>query len=397
MTQQWDGNYKGRICSSTVVTESYGNLTASAVFELENEYQRIQQDYQLFKDRMAFFSNHSNVVHEETRQKRQVNLQLAAGVALILGSKLEAVGCKLFSTFGLCISKEARHIEKLHEENQRNKWNVNWLNTQTGGAVKILSAEELATRTRVETIGNNTDRNLDLLVTQINEMGKEWERMSGWGCKITQAYRDGLKVNLHFKNLLRIISELHGQVLFARAIVINLGYVLSDALVSLTKGLLPASLIPPPQIRDIVSKIEQTGWFPAISKSKISAYYEFELSKSAKITSKGLHIELEISFHYTYASLSDCGGSTTTEQRKECNSLRFSERVSPRQEFFGELDRSELVKSHGTDRLRFFKNPFSLTRSAKSSFLSSLFFDQKTDAMKLCPQKIIPMPANRSA
>ena len=400
VTQQWDGNYKGRICSSTVVTESYGNLTASAVIELENEYQRLQQDYQLFKDRMSLFSNHSNVVHEETRQKRQVNVLLAAGAALILGPKLEAAGCKLFSIFGFCKSKEARHIEKLHEENQRNKWNVDWLNTQTGGAVKILSAEELATRTRVETIRNNTDRNLDLLVTQNNEMGKEWGRMSGWGCKITQAYRDGLKVTLQIENLLGIISELQGQVLFARAIVTNLGYVLSDALVSLTEGLIPASLLPPPQIRDIVSKMEQTGWFPAISKSEMSAYYEFELVKSAQITSQGLHIELEIPFHHTYAKyqvyrtvaipqpLNSGKTATVYDFQKEY----FV--VSPRQEFFGELDRSELVKCHGTDRLRFCKNPFALTRSAKSSCLSSLFFDQKTDAMKLCPQKIIPLPAN---
>ena len=111
VTQQCDGNYKGRICSSTVVTESYGNLTASVVIELENEYQRLQQDYQLFKDRMSLFSNPSNVVPEETRQKRQVNVLLAAGATLILGPKLEAVGCKLFSIFSLCKSKEARHRE----------------------------------------------------------------------------------------------------------------------------------------------------------------------------------------------------------------------------------------------------------------------------------------------
>ena len=44
----------------------------------------------------------------------------------------------------------------------------------SNGKCKILSAEELATRTRVETIRNNTDRNLELLVTQFNEMGKSW-------------------------------------------------------------------------------------------------------------------------------------------------------------------------------------------------------------------------------
>ena len=67
-------------------------------------------------------------------------------------------------------------------------WNIAWLNNQTGGAIKILSDEELTTRTRVENISNNTDSNLNLLVFQINEMVKELEHMSDWGCKITQAY-----------------------------------------------------------------------------------------------------------------------------------------------------------------------------------------------------------------
>ena len=56
-----------------------------------------------------------------------------------------------------------------------------------------MSAEELATRTRVETIRNNTDRNLDLLVTQVNEMGKKWESKSVCvcGCKITRRIEMG--------------------------------------------------------------------------------------------------------------------------------------------------------------------------------------------------------------
>ena len=73
----------------------------------------------------------------------------------------------------------------------------------------------------------------------------------------------------------------------------KLGYVLCDALISLNKGLLPAILLPPPQIRNIVSKREQTGWFLAISKS--------ELVKNAEITSKELHFDLEIPFQHTYA------------------------------------------------------------------------------------------------
>ena len=108
-----------------------------------------------------------------------------------------------------------------------------------------------------------------------------------------------------------------------------------------------SQFITAPQIRDVVSKMEQTGWFPAISKSEMSAYYEFELVKSAEITSQGLHIELEIPFHHTYAKyqvywtvaipqpLNSGKTATVDDFQKEY----FV--ISQRQEFFGELDRSE--------------------------------------------------------
>ena len=52
-------------------------------------------------------------------------------------------------------------------------------------------------------------------------------------------------------------------------------------------------------VLDIVSKIEQTGWFPAIC-GEVSVYYEFELEKKAEITFKWLHFEFEILLYYTY-------------------------------------------------------------------------------------------------
>ena len=111
----------------------------------------------------------------ETRQKRQVNVLLAAGAALLLRQMLEAVSCKLIAVFGFCRSKEPKHIEQLPEEKQRNMWRIDILNSQTGSrAVNILSSEELATCTPVETNSNNTDRNLYFrLVNQVKEMGKK--------------------------------------------------------------------------------------------------------------------------------------------------------------------------------------------------------------------------------
>ena len=131
---------------------------------------------------MPKFSNRSNVVQVETKQERQVNVLLAAGATLIRSQKLDAVDCKLLSIFSLCRSQLARHIEKLHDENQRNRRNLDWLNTQS------------------ENFKSKTDRNSDSLATRIHEIGKELELMGHWGCKITQANQDCLKVNLRMEN-----------------------------------------------------------------------------------------------------------------------------------------------------------------------------------------------------
>ena len=129
--------------------------------------------------------------------------------------------------------------------------------------------------------------------------------------------------------------------------------------------------------------MEQTGWFPAISKSEMLAYNEFELVKSAEIASKGLHIELKFPFHHTYAKFQVYRTVAILQplnNGKTATVYDFQNEyfvVSPRQECFGELDRSEILKCHGTDRLLFCKSPFALTRSLKNSGLSGLFFDQE--------------------
>ena len=406
LTENWGSVYDHQICQSPEITTNYFNLTASAIGELEQEYLRLQQDYTLFKSRMTGFSRNDTKVPEAglTKNKRQAAKYLiAAAAALIIGPHLEEIGCKVFSVFGICKTEEAANVEVLHQELSRQRRDIEWLNTATGKAVRVLSGEELATRTRVETVKNVTDRNMDLLVERVNDMAGDWEVMRREGCRISLSYRYGLSTNLKIENLLQVMSELHSQVLFSRAVVTNLGYVLSDALVSLTKGLIPATLLPPPKIKELVMKLEETGWYPTIGTGEMSAYYEFDLVKNAQVTEKGLHIELEVPFHHTYAryqvyrtvAIPHPIGNGTTATLYEFTKEYLV--VSPRREFFGELDRSELVKCHGTDRLRFCRNPFALTRTAESTCLGSLFFDHPSDAFKMCPQKVVALPPNPTA
>ena len=129
----------------------------------------------------------------------------------------------------------------------------------------------------------------------------------------------------------------------------DLGYDFSDALFSLTKELLQASLPSPPQISNILSKMTQTGWFTANSKSEMSAHItNSKLHKVPKQHPKDSIWNTKLRL-ITPTQNTKCIGlaipqplssgktATVKDFQKECV-------VSQRQEFFGEIDRSQLVQ-----------------------------------------------------
>ena len=79
----------------------------------------------------------------------------------------------------------------------------------------------------------------------------------------------------------------------------NFWYVLNDALNSLAHGYIPATLVPPEYLIEILRSIRHDGLMEAIPKDQITAYYGFELVRSTYISKEGLHILVEIPLHRT--------------------------------------------------------------------------------------------------
>ena len=184
----------------------------------------------------------------------------------------------------------------------------------------------------------------------------------------------------------------------------NFGYILDDALSSLTRGYIPATLVPPEVLTSILDGIQLDKMQEAIPRTELMTYYGFELVQSTVITETGINVLINIPAHHTmglhevYQAIplpqpAD-GGSTATQYKFAHNHLMISER----RDNFAEVT-GEDISAHcsGSSRLKLCFRPFAMSRSSESSCLASLFFNLPTSALKLCPQEVTVLPETPTA
>ena len=169
------------------------------------------------------------------------------------------------------------------------------------------------------------------------------------------------------------------------------GYILSDALTTLTRGIIPASLISLETLLKAIKATHLDGYQVVIPSEDLAAYYSFELVELTVITEEGINVLNKIPLHYMAGKHRDYRATKVPQPIENGHTpTRFQLKDT-----FGEVT-AELLNSHctGSERLRFCTKPFAMSRSASSLCLSSRYFDVGTEILKLCPQIVIPLPEN---
>ena len=115
----------------------------------------------------------------------------------------------------------------------------------------------------------------------------------------------------------------------------NFGYVLDHALGSLAQGHIPATLIPPEVLLQVLDGLQLDTQKEAIPRHDLMTYYGFELVESTIVTHNSLNILLNIPVHHTngfhrvYRAVPIpqpiANGSTATKYRFDKNYLLISE------------------------------------------------------------------------
>ena len=184
----------------------------------------------------------------------------------------------------------------------------------------------------------------------------------------------------------------------------NFGTKLDDALASLTKGFIPATLVPPEALLKLLNIIRVDGMQEAIPRAELSAFYGFELVENVVMTESTINLLINMPMHYAgglyrvYKAMlipqPIDEGTTVTRYVFEQNQFLQSER----KDSFAEATEQELgTHCQGTSRLRLGLLPVAMLRSSKSSCLASFFFNlqSRSDALRMCPQEVTVLPKGR--
>ena len=173
----------------------------------------------------------------------------------------------------------------------------------------------------------------------------------------------------------RLLNDVNQQ----RVWLANMVSLMQDAMASLVHGYLPIALIPPTILSKILDTFEVYGLNEAIPRKLIAAYYTFEDVRDAYISDEGLHLLIKIPL-YTGHGVHDVFQATPVPQPKPHTERATHYHLSKTHLImswdktnFAEVTEQELsTDCWGSHRLRLCKQPFSKTKSQKTTCLTGL-------------------------
>ena len=193
----------------------------------------------------------------------------------------------------------------------------------------------------------------------------------------------------------RLVNDVNQQ----RISLANMASLMQDAMASLVHGYLPIALIPPTILSKIWDTFEMYGLNEAIPRKLIAAYYTFEVVRDFYISDEGLHLLIEIPL-YTGHGVHDVFRATPIpqpipqiERTTQYHLSKTHLLMSWDKTNFAEVTEQEFsTHCWGSHRLRLCKQPFSTTKSQKTTCLTGLYFNLPATVLKLCAQEVVALP-----
>ena len=404
--KRWNGYYKQRICGNKELTQSYINVTYIALKGIEYEVDDIARVLAEMKIRAETFINGS--LHIHSRERRWVKpLLIGAAAAIVLAPVLKQGFCHYFSFFGFCGGRQA--IDELGLEAEFLDKAVRTITLETGEWIHLLGHSLNKTQNQLKMVSHDANANFQMIRDAMNRLLEETDgALDGQrlcvSSKHHDVYQEASRFSTAMLNYSQALNALREELIAFKIGLHNFGYILDDALSSLTRGLIPASLIPPEVLQKVLDGLKLDRMREAIPRSELMTYYGFELVDSTVITTTGINVLVNIPLHHTsglyhvYRAVAlpqpiDDGVTATQYLFRKSHLL-----VSERRDHFAEVS-EEKINSHcvGTNRLKLCLKPFSMSRTSEATCLSSLFFDLPAAALKLCPQEVVVLPEEPTA
>ena len=410
-------------CVDPHLFEYWKRFLRDNLAEIFQSHKMFQQDWLAMRRALTVFLNHTvdDIPLEKPNRYSRSIVGTVAGSMIgselahvflrpIFGSVTDKISCfvdDLIPFGSVCRSKEREIIEELAREIKVLQDEVVYLRTELLEAITVRLPADVEGR-KLLTLKQSLDDNIKMLNSTVNGVIDEitdYVEKAECVVRLTQdRHRNTLIIAAAFQNLTTQYKRIVNDINQRRISLSNMASMLQEAMSSLVHGYLPISLIPPSTLKKILDSYHVTGLNEAIPRKLIAAYYSFEIVRDAYVTDEGLHMLLEIpmyaghGIHEVYRATPIPQPIPNSERATQYQLTKTHLLMSWDKTNFAEVTEQELsTHCWGSHRLRLCKQPFSTTKSQKTTCLTGLFFNLPATVLKLCAQEVVALPQHPQA
>ena len=242
--ERWNGYYKQRICGNKEQTQNKINVSYKALKGIEFEVDDIARVLAEMKVRAENFNNCS--LHTHSRERRWVKpLLIRVAAAIVLAPILKLEFWHYFSFFRFCGGRQA--IGELGREAEFPDKTVRSITLETRERIHLLGNSYNKTQDQLKIVSH--DANFQMIRDAMNRLLEETDgALDGQrlfvSSKHLNLYQEASRFLTAMLKYSQAFKSLRVKLIAFKVWLHNFGYILDEALSSLTKALIPAALIP---------------------------------------------------------------------------------------------------------------------------------------------------------
>ena len=203
-------------------------------------------------------------------------------------------------------------------------------------------------------------------------------------------------------NELQVLNALREKLIAFKIGLHSSGYIFEDALTSLTRRIIPATLMQPEMLHRILDNLKLDFMREATPRPELLTYYGFDLVDFTMITKTRINLLGNIPFHHTsrlyHVNLAVALTQPINDRVKATQYLLRKPHflISENRDYFAELSEVKII-AHcvGTNHLKLCLSSLSMFKTR--AYLSSIFLSLLRAALKLCTQEVFITPKEPTA
>ena len=325
---------------------------------------------------------------------------MGAKTAITLEPLQEKAGCRLLSNFGLCESSK-RKMEQLEGRLHNLESRMVHLHNDEIESIQVIASSSLKLHEDTRKVLNYSENNFEILQTNLELLQKtmeEIEQAQACDHRRSDVFMYAFRAQSAINNVSWTLNAMHSELQVQTLYLTEQRNMFITSIGVLSKGILPASLVPYEDLRKIITTLKLRDKKCSITYDHSSLLYSLPLVRNVFSNPHGLLITSEVPVYsgepihdaYKAVPLPKPIKNTTTAAtlKLEKNYLI----VSNREESYAEMKNEEHLYCLGTQLLILCTKPVALVSAQDQLCLTSFLCNHEVAALKTCTRAVTELP-----